>query len=207
MFTLTCAKENFKFSAAHFVAHGGAREKLHGHNYRLSVSLRGSSLGADGCVMDFAELKAAVRALCGCVTGGGPALAARPRARGPLCRARAPLSHAPLPPYPPLPPTPRRELDEKFLCPMASTTVAATVTATQVELRVAHDGTFFSLPRGDVLCLPLTNSTVEELAVYLTNRLVAALGRERLLERGVRSIAVSVAETAGQDASFEQDIV
>jgi hypothetical protein len=90
---------------------------------------------------------------------------------------------------------------------MASTTCLPTVLEKQVELRVVGDGTFFSLPRGDVLCLPLTNSTVEELAVYLTNRLVAALGRERLLERGVRSIAVSVAETAGQDASFEQDIV
>ena len=61
MFNLTCAKENFKFSAAHFVAHGGTREKLHGHNYRLSVSLRGASPGADGCVMDFGELKTAVR--------------------------------------------------------------------------------------------------------------------------------------------------
>ncbi len=100
----------------------------------------------------------------------------------------------------------RSELDEKFLCPMASTTVAVTVTAAQVELRVAHDGTFFSLPRGDVLLLPLTNSTVEELAVYLTNRLVEALGRRRLLERGVRSVSVSVAETAGQDASYELEI-
>jgi hypothetical protein len=45
--------------------------------------------------------------------------------------------------------------------------VAVTVTATQVELRVAHDGTFLSLPLGDVLLLPLTNSTVEELAVLV----------------------------------------
>ena len=94
-------------------------------------------------------------------------------------------------------------MDEKFLCPMASQTVLATVTATQVELRVAHDGSFFSLPRGDVLCLPLTNSTVEELAVYLSQRLVAALGRARLVERGVASLAVSVTETPGQDASYE----
>ena len=100
----------------------------------------------------------------------------------------------------------RRELDEKFLCPMASTTVTAVVTAAQVELRVAHDGTFFSLPRGDVACLPLTNTTVEELAVYLANRLVAALGRERLQERGVRAVSVSVAETPGPDANFELEV-
>jgi 6-pyruvoyl-tetrahydropterin synthase len=201
MFNLTCAKENFKFSAAHFVAHGGTREKLHGHNYRLSVSLRGASLGADGCVMDFGELKTAVRALCACVP---PPL---PPFHPPATHTRLPLPCAASRAKCPEPPTAlarlRRELDEKFLCPMASPTVAVTVTAAQVELRVAHDGTFFSLPRGDVLCLPLTNSTVEELAVYLTNRLVAALGRDRLLERGVRSVAVSVAETPGQDASYE----
>ena len=68
---------------------------------------------------------------------------------------------------------------------------------------MAHDGSFFSLPRDDVLCLPLTNSTVEELAVYLSQRLAAALGRARLLERGVTSLSVSVTETPGQDASYE----
>lgn len=66
-YTLSCAKEDFKFSSAHFVAHGGGREKLHGHNYRLYVSLQAKTLGSDGCVMDFAELKKVVRALCKCV--------------------------------------------------------------------------------------------------------------------------------------------
>jgi len=66
-YTLSCAKEDFKFSSAHFVAHNGGREKLHGHNYRLYVSLQARSLGADGTVMDFAELKKVVRALCKCV--------------------------------------------------------------------------------------------------------------------------------------------
>ncbi len=98
-------------------------------------------------------------------------------------------------------------MDEKFLCPMASQMVVATVTDTQVELRVAHDGSFFSMPRDDVLCLPLTNSTVEELAVYISQRLVAKLGHGRLLERGVSSLSVSVTETPGQDASYEVAIV
>jgi 6-pyruvoyltetrahydropterin/6-carboxytetrahydropterin synthase len=62
-FELHCKKEDFKFSAAHFVAHGDQRERLHGHNYSVRVSLRGL-LGADGCVMEFSELKGAVRALC-----------------------------------------------------------------------------------------------------------------------------------------------
>jgi len=63
-FTLSCAKEDFKFSSAHFVAHDGGREKLHGHNYRLYVSLTSGALGEDGTVMDFAELKRVVRSLC-----------------------------------------------------------------------------------------------------------------------------------------------
>ena len=66
-FSLSCAKEDFKFSSAHFVAHDGGREKLHGHNYRLSVSLTSGSIGEDGTVLDFAELKHVVRSLCKCV--------------------------------------------------------------------------------------------------------------------------------------------
>lgn len=158
LFDLLVAKEDFKFSAAHFVAHGGEREKLHGHNYRVAVGVRGP-MGEDGCVMDFAEVKRAVRALC-------------------------------------------KELDEKFLCPMASPSIRVSLTDTQVELRVVHDGTFFSLPKGDVLCLPLANSTVEELAVYLARRLVAAVGLERLRERGVESVTLGVTETPGQEARF-----
>ena len=82
-FSLSCAKEDFKFSSAHFVAHGGGREKLHGHNYRVFVSLQGTRLGAEGVVMDFSELKRVVRALCKCVR-------ARARARKPARRPPRP---------------------------------------------------------------------------------------------------------------------
>ena len=61
-FELVCAKQDFKVAAAHFCAHGGGRERLHGHNYALSVRVVGTA-SADGCVVDFSELKAAVRAL------------------------------------------------------------------------------------------------------------------------------------------------
>ena len=66
-FCLSCAKEDFKFSSAHFACHGGGREKLHGHNYRVYVSLQGKSLCTGGVVMDFSELKVVVRSLCKCV--------------------------------------------------------------------------------------------------------------------------------------------
>ncbi len=65
VFELRVSKEDFKFSAAHFVAHGaGQRERLHGHNYRVALSLTARAVGDDGCVVDFAELKTAVRRVC-----------------------------------------------------------------------------------------------------------------------------------------------
>lgn len=41
----------------------GGRERLHGHNYQVSVWLRGV-VGDDGYVVDFGELKKVIRALC-----------------------------------------------------------------------------------------------------------------------------------------------
>lgn len=64
VFELTLSKENFHFSSAHFCAHGSSRERLHGHNYSVSITVRGTA-SSDGFVVDFSELKAAVRALCG----------------------------------------------------------------------------------------------------------------------------------------------
>ena len=45
------SRESFKFNAAHFIAYRGFRERLHGHNYRVSVRLRGP-VGPDGYVVD-----------------------------------------------------------------------------------------------------------------------------------------------------------
>jgi 6-pyruvoyltetrahydropterin/6-carboxytetrahydropterin synthase len=56
-------KENLKFSAAHFIAHKGFREPLHGHNYQVSVRVE-AELGPDGYVLDFGVVKRVARALC-----------------------------------------------------------------------------------------------------------------------------------------------
>lgn len=58
------SKDDFKFNAAHFMAYPGFRERLHGHNYRVSVRVIGE-LGADGYVVDFGDIKRAARAVCG----------------------------------------------------------------------------------------------------------------------------------------------
>lgn len=50
------------FAAAHFLAHyEGKCERLHGHNYRVRAWARGAELGAGGMLVDFGDLKSALR--------------------------------------------------------------------------------------------------------------------------------------------------
>ncbi len=55
-FSIHVAKENLKFSAAHFIAYKGFREPLHGHNYQVGVRVEGS-LAHTGYVVDFGLIK------------------------------------------------------------------------------------------------------------------------------------------------------
>jgi len=56
-------KDYLVFSAAHFITYGeGQCEALHGHNYRVSASLRGQ-LSEQGLVYDFVTLKGQLRSL------------------------------------------------------------------------------------------------------------------------------------------------
>jgi 6-pyruvoyltetrahydropterin/6-carboxytetrahydropterin synthase len=55
MFELTVERQ---FSAAHCLKdHPGPCARLHGHNYRVRASFRGSKLDASGLLVDFALLK------------------------------------------------------------------------------------------------------------------------------------------------------
>lgn len=59
------SKADFKFNCAHFVAYNGFRERLHGHNYTISVKITGSDcVGNDGYVIDFGVIKKAARNIC-----------------------------------------------------------------------------------------------------------------------------------------------
>ena len=56
-------KEYFKFSAAHFLIFpDGTAERLHGHNYRVFVSLE-AALSKHGLVLDFKRVKPVIREL------------------------------------------------------------------------------------------------------------------------------------------------
>jgi 6-pyruvoyltetrahydropterin/6-carboxytetrahydropterin synthase len=51
------------FAAAHFLSHyRGKCERLHGHNYTVRATARGEKLGPGGMLLDFGELKGALRA-------------------------------------------------------------------------------------------------------------------------------------------------
>lgn len=63
-FRVHVTKDYLKFSAAHFIAYPGFRERLHGHNYRVSVAVHGP-LGPQGYVVDFGVVKRIARRLCG----------------------------------------------------------------------------------------------------------------------------------------------
>jgi len=65
-FRLVLAKEDFKFSVAHFTVFSADHaEQLHGHNYRVTVEISGPGLSEMGLLADVAALKAEIRRLCG----------------------------------------------------------------------------------------------------------------------------------------------
>jgi 6-pyruvoyltetrahydropterin/6-carboxytetrahydropterin synthase len=52
------------FAAAHFLTkYRGKCERLHGHNYKVRAYARGDSLGSGGMLVDFGELKGALRSV------------------------------------------------------------------------------------------------------------------------------------------------
>lgn len=59
-FAIYVAKENLKFSAAHFIAYPGFREPLHGHNYQVGIKVEGR-LATTGYVLDFGLVKRLTR--------------------------------------------------------------------------------------------------------------------------------------------------
>lgn len=54
-----------EFAAAHFLKdYNGKCENLHGHNYKVFAHVRGDTLDEGGMLLDFAELKKALRDVC-----------------------------------------------------------------------------------------------------------------------------------------------
>lgn len=64
-FTLLLAKEDFKFSCAHFTLFGpDDAELLHGHNYQVGIEIEGTELDEEGLLVSFPPIKERIRSLC-----------------------------------------------------------------------------------------------------------------------------------------------
>ena len=63
-FSIEVAKDYFNFASAHFLIFAnGERERLHGHNYQVSVVMEGE-LDRSGVLLDFISLKPLVKRVC-----------------------------------------------------------------------------------------------------------------------------------------------
>jgi 6-pyruvoyl-tetrahydropterin synthase len=188
-FSIHLAKDTFKFNASHFVAYPGFRERLHGHNYRVAMTLIGShEIGRDGYVLDFGCVKSVAKKVCKemneyflvptlsdvlkiTIDEGGDSY---------LCGQCEDNSD---------------HIDKKL-----KSTHPGTVTI-QCE-----DGSRFIFPRQDCLLLPIMHSTCEELAIYVYSQLLKGLNRDYLESHGVSAMEVTVSESTGQDATFRRQI-
>ena len=94
-------------------------------------------------------------------------------------------------------------MDERTILPTRNPDLDVREAGRQVEVRYRER--FYSLPREDVLLLPMANATVEELAAHLAGRLRERLGR-RLAEAGVRRFVLGVEESPGQGVRYGVDL-
>jgi len=159
-YRLFVRREEIRFSAAHFTLFSdGTAERLHGHNYLVSLEIEGAQ-APYGMLLNFHEFKETLREICG-------------------------------------------EMDERTVLPTRNPDLNIREAGPQVEVR--WKDRLYSLPKEDVLLLPLANATVEELARHLADRLRERLGR-RLVEAGVREFVLGVEESPGQGCRYRASL-
>lgn len=182
-FEVNVIKDTFKFTAAHFVAFPGFRERLHGHNYTIGIRLLGSrKIGQDGYVLDFGDVKKAAKDICKRLN-----------------------EHFICPMYSDV--LQMTVLDGKGDETEATEgTLGVTGGGTGTVKLVCEDGAEFSFPRGDCAMLPIVHSTAEELAIYCWGKMMMELDAKFLLKRGIHTMAVTCAEAPGQEAVFRMEI-
>lgn len=153
--TLNLHKQNFKFSAAHFLIFDKqSAERLHGHNYQVKVNItvpQDQSLSKEGYFVDFNVFKKAIKAKLD-------------------------------------------EWDEMVLLPGKHEDMKFTENGPSLEVRFRER--FYVFPKNEVLRLPVTNTSVEQLS-----QLLATYFLHEFKVHGVQKVQVSVEETRGQGAS------
>ncbi len=91
-------------------------------------------------------------------------------------------------------------LDHKLILPSENPNLRLDTKEENIELR-PKDGSFFSIPKKDVLILPLPNTSAERLAIYLANE-INHLTQKRF-NFSFSSLEIEVEETKGQCAIYK----
>lgn len=95
------------------------------------------------------------------------------------------------------------ELDEHVLLPGEHPGLQITPAGSQVEVR--YQDRYYSLPAEEVIVLPISNSSAENLAGYLSRRLLAVL-RADFKFAPLQKLVVGVEETPGQQGIVTIDL-
>jgi len=181
-FELNVSKETFKFNAAHFVAYSGFRERLHGHNYRVSLRLLGArTICNDGYLLDFGDMKKVVKNVC------------RDLNEFFLCPVLSDVMQISV---------------IKGECGDTTSSNGDDrdrIRHDTVKL-VCEDGATFLFPLSDCAMLPIVHATTEELAVYLWGKVLTKLDVNYLRRKGIHTMEVTCTEAPGQDALFRMEI-
>lgn len=152
--TLLLAKENFKFSAGHFLIFDEKHaERLHGHNYQVRVEIsvpEAFSMESSGYFVDFSDLKKLIKARLD-------------------------------------------QWDEIVLLPGLNSEMIFSEKGDSLEVKFRDR--FYVFPRQEVLLLPVTNTSVEQLSRILAHDLLSLFKKYK-----VSQVQVCVEETLGQGA-------
>lgn len=153
--SLHLAKQNFKFSAAHFLIFDEvSAERLHGHNYQVRVDLGVPPEAASaekGFFVDFNVFKKSIKASLDL-------------------------------------------WDEVVLLPARHPEMKFAETGASLEVRFRDR--FYVFPKNEVVLLPVSNTSVEQLSKLLAEKFFA-----EFRSQGVTRVRVLVEETRGQGAS------
>ncbi len=155
--TLHLAKQNFKFSAGHFLIFDEKNaEKLHGHNYRVWVDIsvpREADLTTTGYFVDFAVLKRLIKERLD-------------------------------------------QWDEHVLIPSLHKDMRIQTREENYDIHFRNR--FYSLPQNEVILLPVTNTSVEQLSRVLADDFLKMFQKYK-----IQKVRVRVEETMGQSASTQ----
>ncbi len=152
-------KDYLTFASGHFITYDGHEcERLHGHNYRVGVTVEGP-LSPSQYVLNFVTVKRTMKRLTD-------------------------------------------ELDHRVL--LATENALIEVREQGDEVHAECKGRRYVFPRGDVVLVPIANTTAELLATHLARRFKEEL--HALGERSLTAIEIEVEESTGQSAVYRESL-